>query len=653
MLKNVSISIKWKTALPIILLVAAGIVATIIVTGIRTERIVIEEVKNSALKGYRDTVLNSLTALMIDGEYKDSKKPFLEQMRQIVDLRVLRAESLDKDFGKGSAQDYASDALEREVISSGKEQVVLDGQYIRGVYPYVAKASFMGKNCLECHKVQEGTVLGAVSIKIPLTESMKRIRDLQYLFMVLGIIGMISMTVLVVFIFNMTHRPLFSLIGVIKELAKGNTNMKLTFSSKDEIGVISENVRGIIEYFSRMINSIVLATSRIVPESDVLRTISERITHGAKSQTEQIMQVAAAAEEMSQTINDIAKNAASASDISSDALRTAENGKQVADGAVTTVNSVYVATVELATMIEKLNSSVMEIGGIVTVIKDIADQTNLLALNAAIEAARAGEQGRGFAVVADEVRKLAERTIKATNEISKKIGAVQSESEQTSASMADASDKVTKSTEYIKELETSLDSIVSAVQEVKDQITRIATAVDQQSATTGDVVNNLEKAAKFTGDTENMAEEMMKEVSILVKITEDLRESTSTIKTAGSAAIMLELAKNDHRNFVKKVDSCLRGEVEMDASKLPDHHNCRFGKWYDGDGRDLCGSLPSYALVVPPHERFHVIAKEALQARAAGDSQKAQKLHGEMLALSHQIIDQLEKIKSECSLKHG
>jgi methyl-accepting chemotaxis protein len=575
MLRN--ISIKWKTALPIILAVAAGIVVTVLVTGIRTERIVIEEVKSSALKGYRDTVLNSLTTLMIDGEYKDSKKPFIEQMKQIVDIRVIRAESLDRDFGRGQSSDYAADADEKEVISAGREKVHIDGQFIHGIYPYVAKASFMGKNCLECHKVADGTVLGAISIKIPLSESFGRIRGLQYLFAVLGLTGIVLVAVLVIVIFNITHRPLFSLIGAIKELAGGNMEIKLTFSGKDEIGDIASNVRTIIGYFSKMIDTIAISTSRIVPESDVLRNISERIDQGSKNQTIQITHVATAAEEMSQTINDIAKNASSASETSNEALHMAENGKQVADGAVNTVNSVYVATVELATMIEKLNSSVMEIGGIVTVIKDIADQTNLLALNAAIEAARAGEQGRGFAVVADEVRKLAERTIKATNEISVKIGAVQSESELTSRSMSDASEKVTKSTEYIREVGTALDSIVSSVQEVKDQITRIATAVDEQSSTTADVVNNLEKAANVTRDTEKMAEEMLEEVSVLLKVTEDLRENTKTVKTAGSAAILLELAKNDHRNFVNKINSCIKGQVEIDAAKLPDHHNCRLG----------------------------------------------------------------------------
>jgi methyl-accepting chemotaxis protein len=642
------LSIKWKTAVPIIFCVFIGILTTIIVTGDRTESIVVDELKKSTLNGYRDTVLNSLTTMMISGSFKESKEAFLGQMKHIVDLRVVRSSSLDSEYGKGAPDEYPSDAVEKEVVEKGIEKVVIEGNFLRGVYPYVAKSNIMGKNCLSCHHVSEGSVLGAISIKVPLNESFGRIRNLQYLYAGLGISGIIGIAFVILLVVKATHKPLDELIDRVKKIGEGHVDISLSFQGKDEIALMSKNVGNVIRHFSNMIDSIVTTTSKVVPVVDVLRAKSEATSNGAKSQSEQANQIAAAAEEMSQTITDIARNAAVASETSGGAMETASKGKEVADGAIETVNRVYTSTVELASMVEKLNNRATEIGDIVTVIKDIADQTNLLALNAAIEAARAGEQGRGFAVVADEVRKLAERTIKATAEISEKINTVQTEAEETQRSMQDASGEVNTATEYIRQVGDSLNNIVEAVSRVRDEITQIATAVDEQSAASEEVAKNIEKTSGIAKNMEQMASDVMHEVNTLTSIAEELRTATAGVKTTGSAKIMLDLAKTDHRVFVGKISSCLRGDLPIDPSSLPDHHNCRFGKWYDKDGRDICGNLPSFKAIDNPHEKIHAIAKEAVSAYNAGDRDKAQRLYAEVEEISKQIANMLDAIKAEC-----
>ena len=454
------------------------------------------------------------------------------------------------------------------------------------------------------------------------------------------------------FVWTINHKkiakPLAELTEKSKRLADGDLKVSIECIGTDEIGILSCSMNTMIHNFNNMINSILSSSSNVVSTVDVLRVRAQKTTEGAQNQSGQASQIATAAEEMSQTITDIARNSSVASESSSEAMEIADSGKKVTDIAVETINNVYKSTVELATMVEKLSKRSAEIGDIVTVIKDIADQTNLLALNAAIEAARAGEQGRGFAVVADEVRKLAERTIKATAEITGKIGAVQAESAQTTKSMGEASKEVTKATGHIKNLSNVLEAIVESVQKVRDQITQIATAVDEQSAASEEVARNIEKTSAISKEMERMSDDVMHQVNALTKISEELRNSTAGFKTKGSELMILDVAKSDHRVFVGKIASCLKGDTSLDPSQLPDHHNCRFGKWYFGEGMQMCGNLSSFKAVDEPHAKIHALAKEAVSACNAGDKLKAERIYKELENISDQIGSFLDGIKREC-----
>ncbi len=641
------LSLKWKTTIPIIFAIAFGVLATVGVTGIKTRQIVLEEIKNSTLPGYRDTVLNSLTTMMTAGKYRESRSQYLDQMKQIVGLKVLRSDMFNKKAGLGGGEDYVPDDIEKEVMGKGTEKVVVEGDEIRGVYPYIAKSNFMGKNCLTCHLVKDGDVLGAVSIKVPLKGSFSRINSLQLLYAVLGIMGILGSAVMVLLVFKVTHKPLMVMTQTIDDIAAGDLRANVNYGNKDELGALAQNMNKMVQAYSSMINKILAAANNVVSTVDVLRSRAEKSADGAKNQSGQIDQIATAAEEMSQTITDIARNASVVSETSSDTMDIAERGKQVAEGAVDTVNRVHTSTVELAAMIGKLNNRVSEIGDIVTVIKDIADQTNLLALNAAIEAARAGEQGRGFAVVADEVRKLAERTIKATAEISEKISAVQKESDQTTKSMAEASGEVTKATEYIKQVGDSLNHIVGAVQKVRDQITQIAVAVDEQSAASEEVAKNIEQTSAITKEIEKMSGDVMNEVYGMIRIAEELRNSTIGFRTKGKESMAFELAKTEHKVLVGKVASALKGGVRIEPSQVPDHHTCRFGHWYENEGGQKYGHLTSLKAIIAPHEKFHSLAKKAIEAYNTSSNGKSEKIYGEMEDLMGRLDGLFDGIKSE------
>ncbi len=447
-------------------------------------------------------------------------------------------------------------------------------------------------------------------------------------------------------------RPLSAVNETMAQIAKGDLRVDVAKDGGNGASVLARHVDSIVGVFGGMIDKVLTSSNSVIATVDSLRTRAERTSEGARSQSGQADQIATAAAEMSQTITDIARNASSAADDSSAAMQVAAEGKRVADGAVATVNRVHDSTVELSRMVESLNERVEEIGDIVTVIKEIADQTNLLALNAAIEAARAGDQGRGFAVVADEVRKLAERTIKATNEISGKIGAVQSGASETMKSMGDASGEVKNATDYIRNVGTSLDSIVTSVQKVKDQITQIAASVEEQSATAEEVTKNIEKTSVIARDMERMSGEVLHEVNTLTEIKEALRSSTEGFKTRASELMILDLAKGDHRTWVNRISSFLRGEVQLDAAQLADHTTCRLGKWYYGEGMKKCGGMASFRAIEAHHAKIHAIGKEIVTLRNRGDGKASEDLFHQMEAVSHDVIRHLDELKQECTAQH-
>ncbi|MBY8959548.1 methyl-accepting chemotaxis protein [Pseudomonas sp. MIS38] len=351
----------------------------------------------------------------------------------------------------------------------------------------------------------------------------------------MAMVGLIIAAIGLLVIWLVGHgiaRPLKQMVAMLDDIAKGEGDLTRRLSSdrSDELGSIAKGFNTFLAKLQAMITQVVTSVQSVSDSSEHTADIAIRTNIGIQKQMAEIDQVATAVQEMTATAQDVARNATQAAQAASHADQAAGQGMQIVRDTSNSIGALALEIGKAVDVVQTLAKDSENINAILTAIRGIAEQTNLLALNAAIEAARAGEQGRGFAVVADEVRNLAQKTQKATEEIQSMIQQLQQGTRDVVRVMEDSQNRTDESVQHAAKAAEALETITQAVSVINDMNTQIASAAEEQSAVADDINRNVINIGQVANEVAGGADESSSASAGLTKLAEQQRRLINQFK---------------------------------------------------------------------------------------------------------------------------
>lgn len=518
---NASIQTKINLALLGVLVVV--MVVSITLT-IRSERSMAEAMMWERAHDTADAYLDGLNLMMITGtlaDHRDTLRTKVLSQKDVVGARVIRGEPVKRFFGDGTDTEQVADELDERGLKGEPINLIQDssqGRVLTVVKPVLAMSDYRGTNCLTCHVVEEGTVLGAIRVSYSLAEVDQEInQNLLRLGGVQAILFAAGVALISFLLYRLIIRPVKRLRTVMRQVDEtSNLTLRVTsVHSTDEVGLMAMAFNSMVERLANSLQQVAEQTSRLQASATQIADVAEETRRAVAIQHGETDQMATAMAEVEASAHEARARAMSATEASSAADQQAQSGRTLTEGASASIHQLTEQVVQSAQVIRQLDDYSGQVGHVLEMITAIAEQTNLLALNAAIEAARAGESGRGFAVVADEVRSLANRTHESTQEVKRTISQLQQEAKEAVSMMEAAQEDARRSVDDVSRVGASLAEIVDAVAHIDTLNGQMTEAAEAQA----------EMAVRVNGQVQHIstiAEQTSGDAARLTHVSEDL-----------------------------------------------------------------------------------------------------------------------------------